>query len=72
MYYCVHRLQPVIFDDYYKFVTDVSRHHLRSVNDDKLYLYTLFRKKSGQNSIKYKGVKMWDSLPKKTLELFPL
>ena len=38
MYYCVHRLQTAIFDDYYKFVTNVSRHRLRSVNDDKLHL----------------------------------
>ena len=26
MYYCAHRLQPSIFDDYHKFVTNVSRH----------------------------------------------
>ena len=52
-YFCVHRLQPATFDDYYKFVTNVSRHRLRSVNDDKLYL-PFFKKKSGQNSIKYK------------------
>ena len=69
MYYCVHRPQPAIFDDYYKFVTNVSRYRLSSVNDDKLYL-PLFKKKSGQNSIKYKGVKIWNSLPK-TLKLFP-
>ena len=38
MFYCVHCLQPAIFDDYYKFVTIVSRHRLINVNDDKLYL----------------------------------
>ena len=64
MYYCVHRLQPAIFDDYYQFVTNVSSHLLRSVNDDKLYL-TLLKKKSGQNSVKYKGVKILNSLPNK-------
>ena len=63
IYYSVHCLQPAIFDDYYKFVTNVSRHCLRSVNDDKLDL-PLFKKKSRQNSIKYKGVKIWNSLPK--------
>ena len=26
MYYCAHRLQPAIFDDYHKFVTNVSRY----------------------------------------------
>ena len=63
IYYSVHCLQPAIFDDYYKFVTNISRHCLRSVNDDKLYL-PFFKKKSRQNSIKYKGVKIWNSLPK--------
>ena len=63
MYYSVHRLQPAIFDDYFKFVSSVSRHRLRSVNDDKLYL-PFFKNKSGQNSIKFKGVKIWNSLPK--------
>ena len=70
MYYCVHRLQPAIFDDYFKSVTTVSRHRLRSVNDDKLYL-PFFKNKSSQNSIKFKGVKIWNSLPKniRTLSL---
>ena len=70
MYYTVHRLQPAIFDDYFKFVTSVSRHRLRSVNDDKLYL-PFFKNKSGQNLIKFKGVKIWNSLPKniRTLSL---
>ena len=54
MYYIVYRLQPAIFDDYFKFVTSVSRHRLRSVNDDKLYL-PFFKNKSGQNSINLKG-----------------
>ena len=63
MYCCVHRPQRAIFDDCYKFVTNVSGHRLRSMNDDKLYL-PLFKKKSGQNSIKYKGVKIWNLLPK--------
>ena len=67
MYDCMHRLQPAIFDDYYISVTNVSRHRLRSVNDDKLYLPPS-KKKSGRNSIKYKGVKIWNSLPKKTLK----
>ena len=62
-YYCVHRLEPAIFDDCYKFVTNVRRHRLRSVDDEKLYL-PLFKKKPRQNSIKYKGVKIWNSLPK--------
>ena len=70
MCYCVHCLQPAIFDDYYKFVTNVSRHRLRSVNGDKLYL-PLFEEKSGQNSIKYKRVKICNSWPKniRTLSL---
>ena len=70
MYYNVYRLQPAIFDDYFKFVTSVSRHRLRSVNDDKLCL-PFFKNKSGQNSIKFKGVKIWNSLPKniRTLSL---
>ena len=70
MYYNVYRLQPAIFDDYFKFVTSVSRHRLRSVNDDKFYL-PFFKHKSGQNSIKFKGVKIWNSLPKniRTLSL---
>ena len=57
MYYCVHRLQPTIFDDYYKFMTNVSRHRLKSVNDNKLYL-PLFKNKFGQNSIEYKGIQI--------------
>ena len=69
MYYCVRRLQPAIFDDYFKFVTNISRHRLRSVNDDKLYLL-FFKNKSGQNSIKFKGVKIWNSLPKNIRTLF--
>ena len=65
IYYCVHRLQPAIFDDYYKFVTNVSKHCLRSVNDDKLYyISTHIKKKSGQNLIKYNGVKIWNFLSK--------
>ena len=63
MYHCVRRQKREVFDDYYNFVSNVSRHHLRSVNDDKLYL-PLFKKKSGQNSIKYKEIEMWNSLPK--------
>ena len=70
MYCCEHRLEPAIFDDYYKFVTNVSRHRLRSVNDNKLYL-PLFKKKLGQNLINYKGVKI-SNFYQKTLELFPL
>ena len=69
MYFCVHRLQSAIFDDYYKLVTNVSRHSLRSVIDDKLYLL-FFKKKSDQNSIIYKGVKIWNSLPKNMRTFF--
>ena len=47
IYYCVHRLQPAIFQDYYKLVTNVSGQRLKSVNDYKLCL-PLFEKKSGQ------------------------
>ena len=46
-YYCVHHLEPVIFDDCYKFVTNVRRHRLRSVDDEKLYL-SLFKTKPSQ------------------------
>ena len=59
----VHCLQLAILDDYYKFVNNVSRLRLRSVNDDKLY-QPLYKKKSCQNSIKYKRVRTWNSLPK--------
>ena len=63
IYYCLHSLQPAIFDDYSKFVANVSRHRLRSVDDHKLYL-PLFKKEFGQNLIKHKGVKIWNSLSK--------
>ena len=38
MYHFVDRQQPEIFDDCYKFVSNVSRYRLINVNDDKLYL----------------------------------
>ena len=73
VYACIYNQAPIPFKDYLAKVDEVSRRNTRQ-SVDKFSLYTPCYSTNGlQRSIRYQGVKIWNSFPKniKSLKFQP-
>jgi len=62
---------PVIFDNSFNLIKDASNNAIKSAIKNNFCL-PLYKTRRGQKSIKYLGVKLWNSIPEKMRDLtFP-